>query len=330
MKLDRRSIFGSIILGGLAIVLLGAYLWMFAPANFRGSQYLFTVEGGRSVRQTIVDLYDQGFIRSVLGARIAFSLSRADVIQAGTYNVSPRMDVWQIAQIMGSGDTATANVTIPEGYTVKQIATLLEQKGLVSASDFAFATTSYSGDAAILRSRAQTNSLEGYLFPDTYRINKGTPASDVISIMLNNFQRRTAPLQTQISGNSRSLNDIIILASLVEKEARTETNRKLVAQVLLNRLNKHMRLDVDATVRYITGNWTDPITQTDLNSSSPYNTRRFTGLPPTPICNPGLMAMEAVLSPTPTDALYYLVDKDGVMHYAKTLDEHNANKAKYL
>lgn len=327
---EKKVIIGSIILGGLAIILLGAYLWMFAPANYKGSQYLFTVESGQSITQVVSALHEQGFVRSVLGARAAFRIGQVRVIQSGTYNVSPRMDVWQIASIFSSGTSAISNVTIPEGYTVRQIADLLEQKGLVDANEFIEDTKTWSSDAVFLQSRAKKDSLEGYLFPDTYRINKGTPAKDIISMMLNNFQRRIAPLQTQIDKNERSLDQIIILASLVEDEARTETNRKLVAQVLLNRLAKPMRLDVDATVRYITGNWEDPITKADLASNSPYNTRKFSGLPPTAICNPGLMAIGAVLAPTPTDALYYLTDKDGVMHYAKTLDEHNQNKAKYL
>jgi len=330
LKLTGKLLVSSIILGGLAIVLLGAYLWMFAPSDYRGQKYLFTVPTGQSITQIAQSLNEQGFVRSVIGTRIAFVLSRVDVIQSGTYNISPRMDVWQIAQIIGSADTAAANVTIPEGYTVKQIADLLEKKGLVNSAAFLQATKTWVSDADFLQSRTKKDSLEGYLFPDTYRINKGTPVEDIISMMLNNFQRRITPLQIKINNNSRSLNQIIILASLVEKEARTETNRKLVAQVLLNRLAKPMRLDVDATVRYITGNWIDPITKTDLASNSPYNTRKFTGLPPTAICNPGLMAIETVLSPTPTDALYYLTDKDGVMHYAKTLQEHNQNKTKYL
>ena len=327
---SRNWIIGTVVLGSLAIILLGAYLWLFVPANYRGSQYLFTVPVGYSITQTIDQLQRQGFIRSRLGARIAFWASRVTVIKAGTYNVSPRMDVWQIAQIIGSNDSAVANVTIPEGYTVAQIGNLLEQKSLVSGAAFLQAVKAWPDAPAYLQSRTKKDSLEGYLFPDTYSVSRGTPAQDIVQMLLSNFQQRLAPLQTEFAKSAYSFDQVIILASLVEKEARTETNRKLVAQVLLNRLKKNMRLDVDATVRYITGNWTDPITQTDLNSSSPYNTRKFTGLPPTAICNPGVMSIEAVLFPTPTEALYYLVDKDGVMHYAKTLDEHNQNKAKYL
>jgi UPF0755 protein len=327
---QNKVILTTVILGGLAVVLLGTYFWLFAPANYRGKEYLFTVPSGQSVAQIIEGLHSQGFVRSMFGTRLAFVISGGQIVQAGTYNISPRMDVWQIAQIMTSGDTAVAGVTIPEGYTVAQIAATLDQKGVIGQAVFIQAVSSYPANEDFLKSRTKTDSLEGYLFPDTYQINKGTPANDIISLMLNNFQRRLAPLQTQIDKSGRSLNEIIILASLVEDEARTETNRKLVAQVLLNRLAKPMRLDVDATVRYITGNWTEPITKADLASNSPYNTRKFTGLPPTAICNPSLMSIKAVLLPSPTDALYYLTDKDGVMHYAKTLAEHNQNKAKYL
>lgn len=303
---------------------------MFAPANYQGKAYLFTVPSGRSISQIIGDLHEQGFIRSQLGARIAFAFSQTNTVQSGTYNVSPRMDIWQIAQIMGSGETATTSVTIPEGYTVQQIADLLQKKGIADSSNFILATKHWEGGEEFLKSRTKKDSLEGYLFPDTYRINKGTPVDDIVSQMLNNFGRRIAPLQTSIDKSGRTLDQIIILASLVEEEARTETNRKLVAQVMLNRLAKKMRLDVDATVRYITNNWTGAITKEDLASNSPYNTRKVAGLPPTAICNPGLMSIQAVLSPTPTNDLYYLTDNNGVMHYAKTLDGHNANKAKYL
>ncbi len=327
---QKKIIISSIILGGLAIVLLGTYLWMFAPANYRGEQYLFTVENGQSITRVISSLQDQGFIRSVSGGRLVFWVSGVKVIQSGTYNISSRMDVWQIASIFSSGSSAVSNIVIPEGYTIQQIADLLEKKGVADSSEFTNTTKNWTSQDVFLQSRIKKDSLEGYLFPDTYRINKGTPTKDIVSMMLNNFQRRIAPLQTQIDKSGHTLNQILILASLVEDEARTETNRKLVAQVLLNRIAKGMRLDVDATVRYITGNWNNPITKADLNSNSPYNTRKFSGLPPTAICNPGLMSIQAVLFPASTDALYYLTDKDGVMHYAKTLDEHNQNKAKYL
>lgn len=310
--------------------MLGAYLWLFAPASYVGKEYLFNVPSGQTVSEIINSLENQGFVRSAFGAKLTFWISGVKTIKSGTYNISARMDTWQIASIMGSGNTATATVTIPEGYTVRQIADLLAKKDLADADEFIAATKAWKSDKAFLASRTKKDSLEGYLFPDTYNINKGTPVEDIISLMLNNFERRIAPLQTQIDQNKYSLDQIIILASLVEDEARTETNRKLVAQVLLNRLAKPMRLDVDATVRYITNNWTKPITQADLSSTSPYNTRKYSGLPPTAICNPGLMSIKAVLSPSPTSALYYLTDKDGVMHYANTLDQHNANKAKYL
>jgi len=148
--------------------------------------------------------------------------------------------------------------------------------------------------------------------------------------LLDNFKQRIATVDTQLKSSKYTLHQIVTLASLIEKEARTDPSRKMVAGILINRLKKGMRLDVDATVRYITENWTRPITQADLNINSPYNTRKVAGLPPGPICNPGLASIQAVLSPAASDYLYYLTDPEGVIYYAKTLDEHNANKAKYL
>jgi len=319
----------SIVLGALAIIIVGAYFIWFAPANFKGDKYIFVVESGQTINNIIDSLKEEGFIRSVWGTKVAFKLGRANSVQAGTYNVSPRMDAWQITGILGASETATVKVTIPEGYTLNQIAEALDEKGIITASDFLDTAKNYTSDRDFLVSR-KDNSLEGYLFPDTYNMNKGTPAKDLVEQMMGNFSQRIRSLADAVAQNKYDLHQIITLASLVEKEARTEEDRKLIAGVLMNRLNAGMRLDVDATVRYITNNWDKPITQADLNSNSPYNTRKFTGLPPGPICNPGLATIKAVLSPANSDYLYYLHDAEGNTYYAKTLDQHNANKAKYL
>ncbi|MEZ4210497.1 MAG: endolytic transglycosylase MltG [Patescibacteria group bacterium] len=134
----------------------------------------------------------------------------------------------------------------------------------------------------------------------------------------------------KVEASSFSIQQIVTLASLIEREANNEQDRKLIAGVILNRLELGMRLDIDASVRFIFDNWSNPITQSQLSSSSPYNTRRVTGLPPGPICNPGLAVITAILNPTSSDYLYYLTDSDGVTHYATTLDQHNVNKAKYI
>ena len=312
------------------MVMISAYLAWFAPKDFRAeNKTLFVVEKGDTISDIVANLSEQGFIRSSFGTQVAFRFNRTGVVQSGTYNVSPRMDAWQVAYIIAHNQTATAKITIPEGYTVVQIANLLEKKNIIMATDFLKATDNFPPDFTFLTSRPN-NSLEGYLFPDTYNMNQGTPVRDLLLQMLDNFKQRIATVDSQLKSSKYTLHQVVTLASLVEKEARTDASRKLVAGILINRLNKNMRLDVDATVRYITGDWVGPISQADLNNSSPYNTRKITGLPPGPICNPGLASIQAVLSPTASDYLYYLTDADGAMHYAKTLEEHNTNKAKYL
>ncbi|MFH0905111.1 MAG: endolytic transglycosylase MltG, partial [bacterium] len=264
-------------LGALAILTLSAYFVWFAPANYRGAPKVFKVQTGQSVAQIVDGLAKDKLVRSELGTRIAFKLSRASRVRAGSYDLSPRMDAWQIAQIIGGGNTTDSNITIPEGYTIKQIAALLEKKSIMPADDFTTAAEHYTGNLDFMNSRPEDGSLEGYLFPDTYRMSKGATPQEVIDQMLATLKRRLEAPLAQVGATTQSLmiHQILTLASLVEKEARTDEDRKLIAGVLLNRLDKGMRLDVDATVRYITDNWTSPITQADLASNSPYNTRKF-------------------------------------------------------
>jgi UPF0755 protein len=332
--LDRRKIItSSYLLGGIAVVLIGLYLVLFAPADYRSTRYLFEVRQGLAVADTIDALVENGFLRSSLGGQIAFRLTGINLIRAGTYNVSPRMNAWQVASSIRQGEAAGAKITIPEGFTVEQIYARLEVNQVATSRELAQAAnqldlskfTFLPGPKVPVR-----DPLEGFLFPDTYNFDKGMPPAEIINRMINNFQTRTSQLLAEPLPNQLSPLEVITLASLVEKEAKTEADRKLIAGVLFNRIEAGMRLDVDATVRYITSNWTKPITAKDLDSSSPYNTRKFAGLPPGPICNPGLAAISAIISPTASDYLYYLTDGNGVTHYAKTLDEHNQNKAKYL
>lgn len=320
-------------MGGIAVILLVSYFTLFAPRDYRSTTYLYSIPTGVSISQIIGSLVEQGYLRSELGGKIAFRLTGASVVKSGTYNISPRMNAWQIASVVKNGETAGARVTVPEGYTIEQIAERLQSLGILDSREFTegLATVDLSAyDFIPPQNPKVKNRLEGYLFPDTYDFYRGMPATEIVTRLLKNFDARTSQIQAGVKPQDLDLAELVTLASLVEKEARTDADRKLIAGVLLNRITSGMRLDVDASVRFITNNWTKPITKADLESDSPYNTRRFAGLPPGPICNPGLAALEAVVSPTASDYLYYLTDSDGVTHYAKTLEEHNQNKAKYL
>jgi len=261
--------------------------------------------------------------------KVALLVTGATTIKAGSYNLSPRMNSWKIALALKGGDLLGGRVTIPEGYTIAQMATLLDTKSIVPKDKFVALAGDYRLSLDKLGAVWQ-GSLEGYLFPDTYLFNPGDTPESIVGQILTNFERRVLPLKTAIVDSGYSLHEVLTLASMVEKEAKTDADRKLIAGVLFNRLKERMRLDVDATVRYAVGKPTEALTVADLASPSPYNTRKVSGLPPGPICNPGLDAIRAVLSPTQSDYLFYLTDKNGKTYYAVTLAEHNRNKAEHL
>ena len=304
----------------LVVIAFLVFLYVFPlspPADFPAG-IIFRVEHGSSLRSVSLKLKEENIIRSrLVFETFVILLGREKRVIEADYYFENKFPVYEVARRIGKGEhhLAPVVVTIPEGFDAVQIADAFVPK-LVN-----FDKSKFLSEAA---------GLEGYLFPDTYNMNQGTPVRDLLVQLLDNFKQRIATVDTQLKSSKYTLHQIVTLASLIEKEARTDPSRKMVAGILINRLKKGMRLDVDATVRYITENWTRPITQADLNINSPYNTRKVAGLPPGPICNPGLASIQAVLSPAASDYLYYLTDPEGVIYYAKTLDEHNANKAKYL
>lgn len=206
-------------------------------------------------------------------------------------------------------------VTIPEGYNVRQIGEALERAGLFSKEDFV--------------SEAQKH--EGYLFPDTYRFYKTSNSEQVIGKMRDNFAKKIAPeILSEAKRARRTLEQIIITASILEKEVKSTEDRKLAAGILWKRLGLGMGLNVDAALTYVLGKPSGELTEADLKYDSPYNTYRYRGLPPGPISNPGLDAILAALYPTASEYFYYLTDKNGATRYARTLEEHRLNRFKYL
>lgn len=196
-------------------------------------------------------------------------------------------------------------VTIPEGFSVRQIGETFEKLGIFSKEDFV--------------KTAQNE--EGYLFPDTYRFYKTAKPEDIVKRMKDNFSKKVAPDVSR---------DVIILASLLEEEVKSTEDRKVVAGILLKRLKLGMGLNVDAALTYVLGKASNELTAEDLKYDSLYNTYKYRGLPPGPISNPGLDAISAALNPAPSPYFYYLTDKEGKTHYAATLEEHALNKRKYL
>lgn len=298
------------------------------------------ISGGMSVGNIAGLLEEEGIIRSSVAFTMFVRLSGVGKnLQAGTFVLSPAMETADIVEVLRTGKAREIAVTVPEGFSLNDVDALLAKKGLMEPGaaidcarrcDFSSFTFLPFGFAQGLAPRGGV--LEGYLFPDTYYAE---PANFVpkffLERMLGEFRRRVVDgLAKDLRSSKRSLHEVVTMASLIEEEAKTDSERPVIAGILWKRLDGKVGLDVDATIRYALAKPRDPLTAADLRADSPYNTRRYRGLPPGPIASPGLQSIRAAFRPQQSDYWYYLHGKDGKVHYAVTNDEHNVNKAKYL
>lgn len=303
----------------LALALfVGGYAFALAPPSNFPSEDIVVIARGASVSDIARELSDAHIIKHPAVLRFALRISGASGrVQAGAYLFSAPKNVLVVAYRLSTGayDLPPVRITFPEGVTVRDIATkITEALPLVSAQDII----------------SLGKSQEGYLFPDTYLFPLDATATSILDAMRTNFSTKTTPLVSDIEASGHSIADIVVMASLVEKEARTDANRRIVAGVLWNRLALGMPLQVDAVFGYIFERDTYSPSFEDLKVDSPYNTYTHIGLPPGPICNPGMESIQAAINPTKTNYLYYLTGRDDLMHYAKTYAEHQANRRKYL
>jgi UPF0755 protein len=300
---------------------LGFGLFLVSPANKEGVNQVFVVKEGSSLKEVAGELEKGGLITNktlfVLWARVK---GYGKGVRAGEYSLSPAMAPIQLLEILRKGLVILHAVTIPEGFTRHQIADLLEAKGLADKKHFLELTQ----DEALLRQYGISGpSLEGYLFPDTYHFSRGTPTLAIIDTMVRRFRQEVTALMEQARGTGMKFNDVVILASIVEKETGRPEERPLIASVFLNRLRLGMRLESDPTVIYGMENFKGDLKKGDLMERTPYNTYVIHGLPPGPIANPGLDSIKAVIDPARTDYLYFVSKNDGSHYFSKTLAEHN-------
>lgn len=292
------------------------------PVTNEIANQAFIVEAGSTSRQIAKQLEEAGLIKNELYF-VAYAIlnGKAESMQAGVYEFDSSLSTKEIFErLSGGGVVGFDRITFPEGFTGVQIEERLIESGIEIQK-------------GALTREVFSRSLEGYLFPDTYEINPAWDTKTILDVFLTNFEEKTRHLFSQKdAGLAGDLEDyeILILASLIEREVQTEEDMRLVSGVLHNRLEINMPLQVDATLVYLTGKKTGEITNQDKLIDSPYNTYAYRGLPPTPITNPGLRAIEAALEPTPTDYFYYLSAPDGTTIFSRTLEEHNINKARYL
>lgn len=325
----------AILLFGLATLFILRIWWSSSiqAFNIQDKQTrIFVLQRNEGVRQVARRLQEEGLIRSKLAFFLMVKSQRAEKnIQAGTFRLSPSMSVEAIIGELSHG-TLDTWVTIIEGWRVEEIAENL-RKSLPETADYQNGQV-YKVDPYL----AAALGHEGYLFPDTYLIPKNASSSTVIDILLANFEKKfDKKLEEDAQKTGLTRQQTVILASIVEREAKYDEDRPVVAGILLNRLRQGMPLQTDATIQYALGYqveqktwWKKSLTKDDLKIDSSYNTYINAGLPPAPISNPGLAAIKAAAQPEKTSNLFYLSDKDGRMHYAQTLDEHNENIRKYL
>jgi UPF0755 protein len=284
------------------------FLWqgIFLPKEVSAPEKIFVAKKGQGLFEVGENLEKEGLIKSkIFFDFYVLLIGKEKNLQAGKYFLSSSMNIPQIAQKIISGDIAKIKVTIPEGFTVKEIE---EKLGIKLAGE----------------------NLEGYLFPDTYYFPLDITGEEVVRIMRENFEKKIAPYKKEIEKSGKTLQEIIIMASLIEKEVKTKEEKEIVSGILWKRLKNGIPLQVDATITYITGKKTTKIPKEDLKIDSPYNTYKYKGLPPGPICNPGLESILAALYPKDSDYWYYLSTPEGKTLFFKTLEEHNLAKAKYL
>lgn len=280
--------------------------------------YQITVDSGQSLFSISKELYEDGAISSKrIFEMLMLTFGNDKSISRGEYYFEEPTSVVGVALRISGRDFGInlTRVTFPEGFSNKQIGERLKKE----LHDF---------DVNLFFDLVKED--EGYLFPDTYTFFPWTTPDQAVTSLKGNFNKKIEPLQKEILSSNRSLSDIIIMASIIEKEANGNNDRALIAGILWNRIDAGIPLQVDAPFLYLLGKESKELTKTDLANKSPYNTYVHKGLPPTPINNPGLAAITAALKPEKSSYFYYLHDSEGNIHYAKTFTQHKQNIKLYL
>ncbi|MBP2634165.1 MAG: mltG [Firmicutes bacterium] len=330
MLILNNTVSKKTLLGIAAVVIVGFSAiigWTLSqPAGTKGEVVLITIKQGTPTKIIAEELEKQNLIKNALVFRFIAKLQGVEnSLQAGEYSLSPNMPIRQMLIMMSQGQTAYQQITIPEGYTVDQIADLLAEKKLASPTKFKALAKNFTPFPYMQANPNTKYSVEGFLFPDTYRLARGTSEEALLTMMVKQFDAKLAPEYRQRASElGLSIREVITMASLVEKEAQLSNEQPIIAGVFANRLKLNMPLQSCATIQYILGNPKAELTIQDTQIVSPYNTYQNMGLPPGPIANPGAAAIKAVISADKTDFLYFVADKQGKHHFSNTYEEHLA------
>ncbi len=312
---NRRTILLLIIIGGACTYI---YLYAIRPPVQFPSQQIITVPSGENLRAISETLEEGGIVRSALMFRIMTTLlGHERDLRAGDYIFKMPQNVFEVARSIGIGayGLEPVKITIPDGTTVQEMSVI-----------YASLLPHFNADNFI----AQAQPLEGFLYPDTYYLLPNATETTVIEAMRQDFDAHELSIQPQIETFGQPLENVVIMASIIEQEANNTQDRRMIAGVLWNRIKKGMPLQADVTLVYALGKGDFQLTLQDLQSDSPYNTYTHKGLPPAPIDSPGLDALVDAVTPIKSNDLYYMADKTGVTHYCATFACQEANEEEYL
>ncbi len=335
--------------------ILFAWQGIYLPKDVNSqTEQTFVIQKGEGTKEISYSLEKKGLIKSGPLFRLYTIYNESSgKLQAGEYLLSSSMTVPEITEKFIKGKIIEEKITIIEGWNLRDIGWYFENKGMFQAEElfeligFPLAESPGSKDFStefdFLKDKPESLGLEGYLFPDTYKIRKGEDLEDIIKKMLINFDKKLSPHQNEVSDagltqdlrveifqQEKSIFKVIIMASLIEKEVRTFEDKRLVSGILWKRLKNGMPLQVDASIVYIIGKKTTDISKEETQIDSPYNTYKYQGLPLGPISNPGIESIKAAIYPEESAFWYYLSTPEGETIFSRTLEEHNIAKAKYL
>ncbi|MDV6237777.1 endolytic transglycosylase MltG [Leptospira ellisii] len=333
MNFKKILIYSGILLGTLLLAAVTAFFivdeWKGGAVGAGQTKMDLLVESGDNPAKIVETLSKHGMIKSSKYFLYLVRFTRsAGKIKQGLYELNDGMDSRKILQVITEGKVKLVNFTIPEGYNNRQIGDLLTSKKIISKrQDFLLAAS----EPELLREfKIPASSAEGYLFPETYSIPINFPVDKIVRMMIKRFYVRVAKIEKAKNLSPAELHKFVILASVVEREAKRNEERPLMAGVFNNRLKRDMPLESCATIQYLFDKPHSRIYEKDLKIVSPYNTYLNKGFPPGPISNPGFPALEAAFYPKETDYLFFLLKGDGYHYFAKSLKEHLEAKKKYI
>ena len=329
-----RQILKIFVIGIILLLILAVLGFVYVSDQIKGpggKEILVEIPKGSTGSDIAVLLEQKKVIKNAYLFRLAMRINPPSRMSAGSFRLDPSKDVFEMLNSLENATVEISLTTIPEGLTLEQTAEVLAKQGMCLQDDF----IKIARENKYYMNEKELKSVDGYLFPETYNFPENADCDKIIKVMTGEFERRFFPLYRQHKDDMpvpMTLDKVVVLASLVEREARVPEERPIIAGVYFNRLKKGMKLECDATVMYALKTKKEVLLYSDLEIDSPYNTYKYTGLPPGAIANPGMSSLKAVIKPVKHEFYYYVrndILNDGSHIFSKNFTEHQAAIAKY-